>query len=146
MKLNRHHIFLIGLFTGFAFVGIHILNYHLKSDFAKGNLVAWVSDGFGTNSPKIKFTVNDKSYEFLGESNLKLKGMVVIDVIYDKNDPKNAAVYTFMGFYMRYFFFLIIPIMLYAAFIYSWFDKRDFVIVDFKKKKISKSTDIMKIN
>ena len=46
--------------------------------------------------------------------------------------------YTFIGFYMFYFYFLILPMVLYAAFIYSWFDKRDFVLVDFKKRKISK--------
>lgn len=143
MKLNRHHIFLIGLFTGLAFVGIHILNFHMKSDFAKGKLISWESNGFRSQSPRIEFAVNGKKHDFIGESNIDLRGSKSIDIIYDKNDPENAAVYTFTGFYMRYFFFLIIPMMLYAAFIYSWFDKRDFVIVDFKKKKISKSRTLI---
>lgn len=145
MKLNRNHIFLIGLFTGLAFCGIHILNFHLKSDFAKGKLVAW-ENALGTRYPRISFILNDKTYEFMGESNIDLRGLETIDVIYDINNPENAAVYSFNGFYMGYFFYLIIPVMLYAAFIYSWFDKRDFVIVDFKKRKISKSTGLTKIN
>lgn len=145
MKLNRHHIFLIGLFTGFAFCGIHILNFHLKSDFAKGNLVSW-ENAMGTRYPRISFKLNDKTYEFMGESNIDLRGLETIDVIYDINNPENAAVYSFNGFYMGYFFYLIIPVMLYAAFIYSWFDKRDFVLVDLRKRKISKSTEMTKIN
>ena len=145
MKLNRHHIFLIGLFTGLSFCGIHILNFHLKSDFAKGKLVAW-EGGSHTAYPRIAFEVNNSIYEFMGESNLDFDDPKNIDVIYDKTDPENAAVYTFIGFYMFYFYFLILPMVLYAAFIYSWFDKRDFVLVDFKKRKISKSTEITRIN
>lgn len=141
MKLNRHHIFLIGLFTGLAFCGIHILNFHLKSDFAKGKLVAWEG-----HYPRISFEVNSTIYEFMGESNLEFENSKEIDLIYDKTNPENAAVYTFIGFYMFYFYFLILPLVLFAAFIYSWFDKYDYVTINFKKRKISKSREIMKVD
>ncbi len=141
MKLNRHHIFLIGITTGFLFAGIHIFNFMIKSDFTKGVLVSY--DG---NSPRIQIKVDGKNYIFTGLSDISIAPGERIDVIYDTNDPKNASVYTFVGFYMFYFFFLILPMILFTAFIYSWFDSRDYVIVDFKKKKISKSREIIKSN
>ena len=139
MKLNRHHIFLIGLITAFLFAGIHIFNFMIKSDFTKGILVSYYG-----NSPRIQIKVNDEIYIFTAQSDIHISHDEEIQVIYDKGNPENASVYTFAGFYMFYFYFLVVPMILYTAFIYSWFDKYDFVIVNFRKRKISRSREIMK--
>lgn len=139
IRLNRHHIYLIGVITAFLFAGIHILNFYNKSDFTKGSLIAY--DG---NAPRILIKVNNTEYIFTGQSDLHLDPTEKIEVIYDKNNPTNASVYTFWGFYMFYFYFIIVPLVVFTAFIYSWFDKYDRVIVDFRKKKVSSSKELIR--
>lgn len=141
MKLNRHHIYLIGIITGFLFAGIHIFNFMIKSEFTKGVLFSY--DG---NSPRIEIKVNNQVYIFTAQADIHIHPDEEVDVIYETNNPLNASVYSFTGFFLYYFFFLVVPIVVYTAFIYSWFDKYDFVIVNFKKRKISKSREIMKID
>lgn len=145
IRLNRHYIFFIGVLAGFLFSGIHIYNFLKNSEFTKGKLVKW--EGYNHSSyPVIMFKANEKNYEFQGTSNLELNSKENIDVIYNKANPENAAVYSFVGFYLNYFLWLVIPIMLYAAFIYSWFDKYDYVTLNFKTKKISKSRELIRKN
>lgn len=141
IRLNRHHIFFIGVITAFLFSGIHILNFYMKSDFTQGSIISY--DG---NAARILIKINDKEYIFTAQSDLHLDPAEKTDVIYDKKNPANASVYTFWGFYMFYLYFIIVPLILYTAFIYSWFDKFDYVTLHFKTKKISKSKELIRKN
>lgn len=140
IRLNRHHIFIAGVITAFLFVGIHILNFRLNSSFTEGKSVG----GYGTYVV-IAFKHNGKEIRFMTESKPDPEMRDHVKVIYSNDNPENAAVYTFLGFYMFYFYFTIIPLMLLAAFVYSWFDKHDFVTVNFRKMKVSKETAIEKV-
>lgn len=133
IKLNRNHIFLIGLLVAFLFVGIHILNFELASNSANGEVV-----GYRDKKCVVAFYVNGEEIRFLSEPNLSYKVHDKVEVIYKINNPKNAAIYDFIGFYLNYFLYSIIPIMLFASFNYAWFDKYDFVIVNWRNRKISK--------
>lgn len=142
IKLNRNHIFLIGITTCFLFIGINILNYRMNSDFAKGKVITYRTSH--NNNAVIAFNLNGKEIRFLSEASINKDDKNEVTVIYNKDNPENAAVYTFVGFYMFYFFFAIIPLMLFTAFIYSWFDKYDFVIVNFRKMKVNTETGLVK--
>lgn len=133
IKLNRNHIFLLGLLVAFLFVGIHILNFELVSDSASGEVV-----GYRDKKCVVAFYVNGEEVRFLSEPNLSYKVHDKVEVIYKIKDPKNAAIYDFIGFYMNYFLYSIIPIMLFASFNYAYFDKYDFVLVNWRKRKVSK--------
>lgn len=135
--LNRNHIFLIGLTTAFAFAFIHILNFRIKSEFTEGKVSGWYG-----NDPIVYFTLDGKVIQFAGETNLDVDVGDKVSVIYEEANPKNAAVFSFTGFFMPYFMFLIMPLLFYTAFVYSYFGRNDTVTVNFKKdaeKRISKN-------
>ncbi len=94
----------------------------------------------------ISFMHEEKEIRFVSESKPDPENREHVKIIFKNNDPENAAVYTFFGFYMFYFYFTIIPLMLFGAFIYSWFDKYDFVIVNWRNKKVSKERLPVKAN
>lgn len=135
--LNRNHIFLIGLITALLFALIHILNFTVKSEITKGKVVAW----YGPD-PVVYFYDEGKMVQFTGESYMNVEVGDIVNVIYEEENPRNAAVFSFTGFFMRYFMFLILPMILFTAFVYSYFSRYDIITVNFKKdagQRISKN-------
>jgi len=135
--LNRNHIFLIGLLTAFLFAGINILNFVIVSDFANGKVSAWYG-----NQPWVDFYLDGKLIQFAGEADTFVNLNGEVTVIYETSNPKNAAIFSFSGFFLRYFYFLVLPLLIFTAFIYSYFGRYDTVTVNFRKdaeQRISKN-------
>ncbi len=135
--LNRNHIFLIGLITAFLFAGINILNFVIISEFTEGKVVGW--DG---NEPVVSFKLKGEIIQFTGEIDTNVDVGDNVNVLYEEAAPKNAAIFSFTGFFMPYFWYLVLPLLFFTAFIYSYFGRYDTVTVNFKKdagQRISKN-------
>jgi hypothetical protein len=83
--------------------------------------------------------VNDTTYQFEGDASFDDYADKVVRVIYKDDDPYNAKIFSFFGFWWAGIILGLVPLALYSAVVLSFVAKGESVIVDlgkyFRKKK-----------
>lgn len=147
LKLNRNIIFIFVVTIILLFAVINRYDYIFKSKVTTGyvslarteGLSGALGLGFSQKIHVIAFSVGKKKYSIESESNAKLKIGQEVKVIYKKDDPNNAYVYNFTGFWLAPLLYSIIPLLFISAALLAFFDKEDcFVITLGKKLSVTK--------
>jgi len=122
------------------FISLNRIHFLIGSKFATGKVVRW-RQYRAYSTPIIQFTDANYLITFAGEANTDLETDDPVTVIFKKDDPTDAQVFSFAGFVMRPMIYALIPLMLLAAAVYSFLDPRDVVILrmqSFYKIRFSK--------
>jgi hypothetical protein len=157
LKLNRNKLFTLGLFIIVIFLSINRLNRFIGAGFTEGQVVEIIksSNRISYNSydnsydrlnaqtnynfPIIQFSTKSLSFKFQDISNSNVKIGEKVKVIYKKNNPENAEVFTFWGFLFSPILYCLIPLLVLAAAVYSFLSKSEFIEITLEKNfKINK--------
>lgn len=150
MKLGRTHLIIITLFIVVLFVGINRYRYVNSAVITEGIVIGqkiFENKTFPEDTeyaPVLEFYNGDDKITFTAERNLGYQNGEIHKIIYKKNNPRNAKIYSFTGFWMEPLIISIIPFIIISGFIFGFVSKGDkimFSINGFKRirsKKISK--------
>lgn len=144
-KLNRKNIFFIGLALTFVYLILNRLDYIFASQTTIGQVVEIQYEG-GFSVPIINFSPSDTSVSFKGVANMNLGLGDIVSVVYKTNDPSNAEIYTFTGFWLTPLLYCLIPLMLLMAIVFSFLSKKQtFTIHIGKQIRLYKDNDTLAI-
>lgn len=125
-------------------IGVILFYYFLT----KFNFIQGSSQTIGTVDPQlmprselpatIQFKTANGTYSFYGAPNVKYDARQELTVIYKTDDPNKAYVYSFLGFWYEGLLLCLIPLVLWCAFMLSFFsNEHSFIISLFGKRKIT---------
>ena len=126
-KKKLFRIFLLGFFliTG-TVMGIRC-SFFVGADFTDGIVKEIVIVPFGGKPPPlfkplVAFSTNHgEQVTFTGAENLKLKRGERVRVIYKKNNPHHAAVYSFFGFWFVSILICQVILLFWVGFLVVWY-------------------------
>jgi len=127
LKLTRNTIFFIGLCLILVYVAVNRLNFIRLGNFTNGKVYNIVKTSGNHTSPVIEFSTDSLIVKFHSETDEDLEPGQQVEVIYQRSDPRNAKVYSFIGFWLSPLLYCILPVIVLAAAVYSFLSKR-FVI------------------
>jgi len=130
------------LFIAFSLFVIYFLAFKLKfivgSSFTEGKIITFKS-GFRVLNPVVEFSANNNVFRFTGEASFDDYTDKVVKVVYKNDDPSNARIFSFFGFWWSGIILGLVPLALYSAIVLSFVAKGESVKVDlgkyFKKKQ-----------
>lgn len=142
LKLTRLNLYFIGIFIIIIFIIVDRLSYVKQSAITKGIVTEiYVSRTSGTRysngktlHPRIQFETDSFVIEFKAVSNMNVNVGDTVDVIYLKNDPINAEVFSFIGFlYMPILYGFLLILLILTPPIFSLMTNRTILLIDFAK-------------
>ncbi|HNQ68669.1 MAG TPA: DUF3592 domain-containing protein [Bacteroidales bacterium] len=144
ISLNRSKILIIAIITVFAFLAINRIDRIRKSTITTGKVsgveIRKSKWNHGEDrSALIQFEYNGDTIHFRGEQNVQYELEEEVRVVFQNDNPNNAKIYSFAGFWLAPLMYCIIPLWLLSALVLSLFDKSDKVII-----KLGKRTTIVK--
>ena len=139
MRLSRKHLYLLGIITILAFGGISFLNKVLESSITNGKIVAngyFVGKKGSTSQlhSLVEFNIRGEKIQFLGKQ-LSYEVGQDVKIIYPKENPQKAEIFSFLETYFPILVFSVLPLILWTAFVYSYFNKDTNIILRFWKRK-----------
>jgi hypothetical protein len=146
IDLNRSKIFFIGLLIIFIYILLNRVDYIISSNTTEGKVIYkknWVAGKGGQYySSTIKFSVDSKEITFMNTTDMSLELGETVSVIYKVNNPENAQVYSFAGFWLMPIPYCLIPLMILTAAVFSFLTSSDIIILSYKNRKfnITKTT------
>lgn len=145
MVFSRNKFYFIGLFIIFGFYLLNRVNFINKSDFAVGTVLvdkemelSFTQQNDVSDEKVIEFSVNNKLYSFFSNDFEKINDKDTYRVIYDKKNPHNAYVFSFLGFWLSGLLYCLLPIMVWSAFVYSYISPKEHVFINLLKFKFKK--------
>ncbi len=142
MKLNRRQLLIISFVIILSFLGLNRIRFINNSVITNGEVIGhkeWVNEEFPKEkeiAPIIKFSNDTQRIVFTAQKNLNYNVGSQIKVIYKKQSPHKAKIYTFLGFWLKPIIVCIIPLILIFASIFTFLAKDD--IIYFSNNKIRK--------
>ena len=150
MKLNRNKIFGIGFAIIVLFITINRVDFLIGSTFTKGKVIRFKDVPFGrgitTKVPIIQFSARQEIHTFQGEINSELKAGEEIEVVYKLDDPLNANVFSFVGFILTPMIYALLPLLIFAAAIFSFLNKNETVTFSMKGISRNRPVDLKSFN
>lgn len=147
INLTRMQVFYVSLSMMLLGLLIYKLTFIIGSETTTGEVIkvkSWSTRGRypGTyTAPVVKFNTDQYEVTFQGETNMDIKYGDKVDVIYKTDEPTDAFIYSFVGFwlvalmYCSIFYFLLI-----ATAIFSYLKKGESLEININKKmKIHKT-------
>jgi hypothetical protein len=116
------------------FLVINRLNYSFNSNITDGKVIGhkiWENETFPEDTetaPIIEFYSDDGRIEFTAQRNLKYDIGHELKVIYKKQNPNKANIYSFFGFWMEPLILCFIPIIVLSALIFVFISKKDTIV------------------
>ena len=129
-------------------LGVGIISFYYllnKFDFI---FHASCTEGIAMGHTVISFTFKNKVYEFNTVSNVEYSVGEKVPVIFKKENPGNAYVFSFLGFWYSGLIFTLVPLALWSAFALAFFHEEDKIFLSFfkKSKPIQFSSNKKKLN
>jgi hypothetical protein len=144
IKLNRNKLFLIGVGIVFIYVLLNRVDYIFGSNITTGEIVrirSWSGNRSSYTAPIVKFSTETNEITFQGTTNMDASEGETVDVIYKANDPTNAEIYSFVGFWLSPLIYCILPLILLTAASFSFLTASDMLIFNIGKKfTVTKTT------
>jgi hypothetical protein len=146
LRINKIQCLLLGLGVIFLFYFLNRLNHILSSEKVNGTMVFYVEDNDSLEGklfyPVIEFKYKDSLYRFQGAEGSSYEINESIPVLLKQDDPERPLLFTLQSFWLYPLFYVILPVMLWAAFSLSYVNKNEVVEINlkypfFKKKKKS---------
>lgn len=136
IKLTRLSFCWIGLGIIILYIFLNRFNFIWGSSITEGRVDAFriiISATNSYNEPVIKFFVDSKEITFTDDNNLDLELGQNVTVIYKKDNPGNARVYSFTGFWLNSIIWALIPTIIFLAAIFSFMNKQDYILIDLSR-------------
>jgi hypothetical protein len=89
--------------------------------------------------PIVRFYIEGEQVIFKGESNLEYVNGDKVDVLYEKDDPSEAKIYTFFGFWFGKAVWFGVVALVWLAFSTSYLDKGEYLTLNFREQAFGKS-------
>lgn len=128
--VSRNALFLSAFLLLMGIYFINHITFILQSEQVKGKVVSVsTSNGFSSVKyvyPLVEFSINEKTYIFRSDvDNPNYLQGDVVTVIYKKENPSEAYIYTFTHFWAKGLGYLINPLFLLYAVFYSLLARGD---------------------
>jgi hypothetical protein len=141
-QLNRNRIFFTGFGVILLFLLINRLDHMIGTRITTGQVIGerkWHSYSYreGTTNytaPLVRFSDGTSLFTFEGITNMEVKGGEKLSVIYKIDDPQQAGIYTFTGFWLSPLIYCLIPLLLLGAAVFSFLTASEYVIIASGKK------------
>lgn len=147
ITLNRNKVFFIGLGIIFVFLLLNRIDYIFGSTTTVGKVVSvkkWKYRSSRFTAPMVKFQTETHEITFQGETNMNLQNGETVDVIYKINNPTNAEIYSFVGFWLSPLLYCILPLIFLVAITFSFLTRTDVFVVNIGKQfTITKTTQML---
>lgn len=108
----------------------------MNADKVKGKFVFYVSENDTTEGalvyPVIEYAVKDSAYRFKGREGTAFEVDERVPVLLQDHDPGKPMVFTLTSFWLYPLFYIILPILIWAAFSLSYVQKNEKVLIDLK--------------
>jgi hypothetical protein len=134
LKLSKIQCFLLGIGIIFLFYVLNRCQFVLGAEKAEGTFVFYVAENDTTGEklvyPVIEYRVKDSVFQFKGRegSSYKLNEKIPL-LLRKKEDP---VVYTLESFWLYPLFYVLLPILLWAAFSLSYVNKNETVFINWR--------------
>lgn len=147
IKLTRIQVFCTSLAIMLLGLLIYKLSFIIGSETTTGEVVgikSWSTRGRygGTyTAPIVKFDTKAYEITFQGETNMDIQYGDKVNVIYKTDDPTDAFIYSFVGFWLVSLIYCsIFYLLLIATAIFSYLKKDESLQINISKKmKIHKT-------
>ena len=141
LKLSRKKLLWIGTALISFYYLLNKFDFIFHSSAAQGVVVAFENNTRMSYST-IQFESGKHFYFFSGEKNVEYNSGEILPVIYLKADPSNAYVFSFLGFWYKGLIFCLVPLMLWYAYVLSFYTEEDTIFLSFFSKK-KKNTNLI---
>ena len=132
IKLNRKKILFIGIGIIALYLFINRVEFIMGSEFTTGKVVSFYGNR-SVSYPVVEFEIVDYIIRFTSEGNMDYYLGDEVPVIYKVNDPVNAEIYSFVGFWLTPIIFMFLPFILLISAVFSFLTKRQYFTVRFGK-------------
>jgi len=140
LRFSRLKIYSFSIGLVFFLILLDRVEYILSSKAANGRVIEikkWSTQGkYGGRytAPIIKFSTDDYIITFQGVTNMEAYVGEKVNVLYNPSNQVEASVFNFIGFWLTPLIFLLIPIMIITAFVFSFFKKNVIYSLEIGKK------------
>jgi len=138
--LNRNNILIIAIIIVFVYLVLNQTEKIRKSSTTTGTVTGIeirenkLNRHETSRSAIIRFEYEGDTIYFTGEQNVNYELGEQVKVIYKKENPNKAKVYSFAGFWLAPLFYCIIPLWLLSALVLSLMNKNDKLVINLRKK------------
>lgn len=141
IKLTRIQVFYTSLAIMLLGLLLYKLSFIIGSETTTGEVVgikSWSTRGrYGGSytAPVVKFNTKDYEVRFQGETNMDIQYGDKVNVIYKTDDPTDAFIYSFVGFWLVSLIYCsIFYLLLIATAIFSYLKKNESLEIIISKK------------
>lgn len=141
LRLNRITLFLLGLVVIMICYFARQLTFIASAEITEGTVINVTnSDSISLENtalsyPMVEFNANGNIQLFRAESNMNVTKGDKVKVIYQANEPSDAYIYSFTGFWLRNILWFIIPLVLWAAFSLSYLNRDEGLSLKLRTKR-----------
>jgi hypothetical protein len=136
IKLNRMQCFLIGIGIIFLFYFLNRTKYIFNSEKVQGKFIFYVSENDSLEGklfyPVVEYEVKGKVYRFRGREGASYELNEELPVLLKDHDPERPVLYTIGSFWLYPLFYVILPVIIWAAFSLSYVNKNEKVVINLK--------------
>ena len=143
ITLNRTKLYLIGIFIIAIYLLLNRATFIYKGNVTSGevtNIKLWstysvgLHSGGNYNAPIIQFATDSFTITFTGITYSDLNIGDKVKVIYNKDEPTKAYVYSFEGFWFTPLLYCLLPLLFLTAAAFSFLTKSERVNITLGKK------------
>jgi len=142
--LSRKKFLIIGFSVFLFYFLLNKLSFFIGAEYAEGRIVYFA--GNKNPCPVVKFQYRDTVYTFTGDQSFDDYTDKKVEVIFKKDNPLEAKIYSFFGFWWTGIIYGLLPLLIVAAFLLSYLEKDEILVLNYSKyfrsKKARHSTPI----
>lgn len=135
MKFTKMQFFFVGLLLLGSVYLLGRCYFVLTSEKVNGRFVYYVAQESTEGKliyPVIIYSIKDSTYQFMDREGSSYELNDELSLLVRNNNPDDTMLYTLSSFWLYPLFYLILPLLLWSAFVLSFIGKQDRVILQFR--------------
>lgn len=140
LRLDKTKLFLIGFCLILLCYFIRQVGFIQGSERTTGYVLDETAVVFEASGKLMLFPVGYNAIEYKSPFPSEYLGLLPqVPIIYKKDDPSIAKVYTFFGFWFENIAYFLVPLFLWASFSLSYLDKGEYLTLDPRRFSFGRS-------
>lgn len=136
LVLNRATLFVIGIVVIVFYLVLNRIHFMEGTAITKGEIIGL--EGYSNRGPvyappMVHFITDSIDITFHGETNTDYREGEIVPVIYKLDNPSDAYIYSFLGFWLGPVLYCILPLMVLTAVVFSFMGERDRIVLRFER-------------
>ena len=114
------------------------IQFYLHGKIVPGKVthnITWSGRRTTYSASVVKFVAGDYQYTIHGETNVHFNQNDIVSVIYNPDDPADAKILSFLGFWFVPMLYSILPFIIMAAAVFSFMSSEDRLTIGPKKQR-----------